>query len=89
MEQFHQDWFRETLKISDPEELKKARQNIENVLKSNSKGLKILSKVLSYELEKLNKTKITDYSCPSWAYQAADLNGQKRQLEYVLQLINI
>lgn len=66
----------------------KERTEFFDVLKNNRYVLKRLKEILSEDLSKMDTPSATDYDSPSWAYKQADLIGQKRQLQKVLDLLS-
>jgi len=66
----------------------KERQSFFDTLKNNRFVLKRLKEILEEELGKLNKLSESSYDSPSWAYLQADINGQKRQITRVLDLLS-
>jgi len=64
------------------------RNSFFDTLKNNRFVLKRLKEILEEEMEKLGSFSNADYDSPSWAYKQADLIGQKRQLQKVLDLLS-
>ena len=66
----------------------KEKKDFFESLTNNRFVLGRLKDILLEDLEALEKQGVSDYDSPSWAYKQADLNGQKRQIQRVLDLLS-
>lgn len=75
------EWFRDSRDPSDIEKTKKS------VIGSKL----VLDKLVEicYNIKKSLDHTSYDYSCPSWAYKQAHINGQKEMLEKIISICTI
>lgn len=79
---------RVSLKWVEHLKTEKEKQDFFDVLKNNRYVLLRLKEVMEEDLKKLNSESLSDYKDPSWAFRQADVNGQKRQIRKVLDLLS-
>lgn len=65
------------------------KEDFAKVLSESKTLLEVLEGILLFRLQQKDskETSIEDYDKASWAYQQADINGSKRELKFLLQLI--
>jgi hypothetical protein len=73
------DWIRNLRSVEDKEKFKREFDSAKKVLDRQ--------KEIVYNYIKELGSDVSDYDSPSWAYRAADINGQKRALRRVISLI--
>lgn len=76
------DWVKS---IKDPEERKK----FEQYLRANTKLLDMLTQIVYNYVRESEHSLDDDYDSPSWAYKAADRNGEARAYKKVLKLLDL
>lgn len=65
------------------------KAELEKTIRHSKFTLDLLSSIIEREIEAKEKTKLSDYDSPSWAYRRADLDGQLRTLYNMLKLTKL
>lgn len=79
-------WFQAASALNLDEDIK---ENLEKSIRASSGTMNLLLKILVLEKKNLLKTAQSDYADASWAYRQADVNGQIRQLDRLINLIDL
>lgn len=85
-DQLNVKWFKAAGATNLPAEDK---EKLEKTIRASSTTLGLLMKILVEERKNLLKSSASDYDSASWAYKQADINGQVRQLDRLLTLIDL
>lgn len=59
---------------------------METSVKKNRLLLERVATICEMKIKELEVGSMSDYDSPSWAYRAADKEGQKRALRYIISL---
>lgn len=59
---------------------------IETTIRKNRTLLDRINVICEMKIKELEVSALADYDSPSWAYRAADKEGQKRALRYIMSL---
>lgn len=65
------------------------RAKTEISIRNSALTLALLQKILTKELELLDKNKMEDYALAAWPYLQADRNGQVRAIKQLLELVTL
>ena len=79
-------WFHAANASNMPQEDK---EKLEKSIRASKNTLDLLLKILVEEKKNLLKNPSSEYDKASWAYYQADVNGQVRQLDKLINLIDL